>query len=61
LDGEADAVRERIAELLSPTPSPRDDLIRITGAPAAVVYAALTELALAGRVELLPGGLVAGS
>jgi DNA processing protein len=61
LDAEADAVRERIAELLSPTPSPRDDLIRLTGAPAAVVYAALTELALAGRAELLPGGLVVGS
>ena len=60
IDAEVDAVRERIAELLSPTPTPRDDLIRITGAPASVVYAALTELALAGRAELLPGGLVVG-
>ena len=40
-----------------PTPTPRDDLVRITGAPAAIVYAALTELALANRAELLPGGL----
>jgi len=50
-------LRERIADLLSPTPTPRDDLVRITGAPAAMVYAALTELALANRAELLPGGL----
>jgi DNA processing protein len=48
-----------IEALLSPTPTPRDDLVRITGAPAAAVYAALTELALAGRAELLFGGLVA--
>jgi DNA processing protein len=32
-------------------------LVRITAAPAAMVYAALTELSLAGRAELLPGGL----
>ena len=56
-EDEIAALRERIADLLSPTPTPRDDLVRITGAPAAMVYAALTELALAGRAELLPGGL----
>jgi DNA processing protein len=55
-DDEIAALRERIAQLLSPTPTPRDDLVRITGAPAAMVYAALTELALASRAELLPGG-----
>ena len=58
-EDEVAALRERIAELLSPTPTPRDDLVRITGAPAAMVYAALTELALANRAELLPGGLAA--
>jgi DNA processing protein len=56
-DDEVAALRERVAALLSPTPTPRDELVRITGAPAAIVYAALTELALAGRAELLPGGL----
>jgi DNA processing protein len=61
LDAAVDALRGRIEALLSPTPTPRDDLIRITGASAPAVYAALTELALAGRAELLPGGLVAGS
>jgi DNA processing protein len=56
-DDEIALLRERIAELLSPTPTPRDELVRITGATAAMVYAALTELALANRAELLPGGL----
>jgi DNA processing protein len=55
---EIDRVRERIADLLSPTPVPRDELVRQTGAPAPIVYAALTELALAGRADLLAGGLV---
>jgi DNA processing protein len=58
LDAAVHALRERIAELLSPTPIPRDELIRITGAPAPAVYAALTELALADRAELLAGVLV---
>jgi DNA processing protein len=57
-DAETDRLRERIADLLSPTPIPRDELVRRTGAPAPVVYAALTELALAGRADLLAGGLV---
>lgn len=61
LDAAVDALRGRIEALLSPTPTPRDDLIRITGAPAPAVYAALTELALAGRAELLAGGLVVKS
>ena len=59
-DGEIDAVRERVAALLSPTPVSRDELVRAAGAPAPVVFAALVELTLAGRAELLPGGLVAG-
>ena len=56
-EDEIATLRERIAELLSPAPTPRDELVRITGAPAATVYAALTELVLANRAELLPGGL----
>jgi DNA processing protein len=58
--GEADdALRERVAALLCPTPVSRDELVRSTGAPAPAVFAALVELSLAGRAELLPGGLVA--
>jgi len=59
-DTEIDTVRERVAALLSPTPVSRDELVRAAGAPAPVVFAALVELTLAGRAELLPGGLVAG-
>jgi len=60
--GDSDAaLRKRLADLISPTPVSRDDLVRITGAPTAAVYAALMELSLAGRVELLAGGMVCGA
>jgi DNA processing protein len=45
--------------LLSPAPAPLDHLARATGAPLPAVMAALTELSLAGRAELMPGGLAA--
>jgi DNA processing protein len=54
-----DDLRARVAALLSPTPVPRDEIVRATGAPAAAVMAALVELSLAGACDLLPGGLVA--
>ena len=58
--GEPDAaLREAVAALLSPTPVSRDELVRATGAPAPLVFAALVELSLAGRCDLLPGGMVA--
>jgi DNA processing protein len=60
--GEPDeTLRERVAALLSPTPVSRDELVRAAAAPAAAVFAALVELALAGRAELLPGGMVASA
>lgn len=59
MDSAADAVRDRVAELLSPTPTPRDDIVRFAEAPAGAVAAALVELELAGRAIQLPGGLVA--
>lgn len=52
------ALRERLADLLSPTPVSRDELVRAAQAPAPTVFAALMELTLAGRAELLPGGMV---
>ena len=58
LDAVADRLRERAYALLSPTPIPRDEMVRALGEPAAGVLAALVELALAGRAELLAGGLV---
>jgi DNA processing protein len=51
----------QVAGLLSPTPIPRDELVRILGAPPSAVYAALVELAVAGRAELLAGGMVAAA
>ena len=56
--GEPDAgLLTRVAALLSPTPAPWDEIARAAGAPGPLVYAALVELSLAGRCELLPGGL----
>ncbi len=52
-------LRARVAALLSPTPVSRDEIVRAAGAPAPAVFAALVELSLAGKAELLPGGMVA--
>ena len=53
------ALRSHVAALLSPTPVSRDEIVRATGGAAPAVFAALVELSLAGRCELLPGGMVA--
>ncbi|MGQ2989953.1 MAG: DNA-processing protein DprA [Brevundimonas sp.] len=50
-------VLDRVAALLSPTPTPRDELARACGLPIQVVAAALLDLSLSGRATLLPGGL----
>lgn len=55
-EAEADALRERVFALTCPSPTPRDELIRASGLPAAQVLAALAELELAGRIEFSPGG-----
>jgi DNA processing protein len=59
LDLAADFLRAKVEALLSPTPVPRDELVRALNAPAPAVFAALVELSLAGRASLLAGGLVA--
>jgi DNA processing protein len=53
----ASDVLEHVAALLSPTPTPIDELARLVGAPPGAVFAALVELSLAGRCELMPGGM----
>lgn len=58
-DPPADADRARIISLLGPTPVSIDDLIRLSGQPAAAVRITLLELALAGRLTWQPGGQVA--
>jgi len=56
-DDEADAARDAVEAALSPTPASIDDIARAVGAPISVVLACLSELSLAGRADLLPGGL----
>ena len=48
---------ERLASLLSSTPTSLNDLARDARVSAASAAAALVELALAGRAEFLPGGM----
>lgn len=57
-DGDIDdAFLNRVAALLSPTPTLRDEIARALNAPVSEVAAALLELSLTGRADLLPGGL----
>jgi DNA processing protein len=58
-DHEADdGDRQRVIDLLSPTPVEIDDLIRESHMPAAVVTSVLLELEIAGRVARHPQGRV---
>lgn len=52
------AARQRIVDLLGPTPVGLDDLIRLSGCSAAAVRTVLLELDIAGRLERHGGGLV---
>lgn len=54
-----DLVRRRVIELLSPSPTAVDDLVRRCQFSASAVLVALLELELAERVEMLPGNQVA--
>jgi DNA processing protein len=56
-EGDTEPLYALLEQLLSPTPTQINALAREAGAPVSAVLAALTELALAGRVELTPGGL----
>ncbi len=58
-DHDVDAARPILLALLSPSPTPRDELIRQSGLPTAVCAASLLELELAGLIISLPGGAVA--
>jgi DNA processing protein len=50
--------RSRVVALLGPTPVAIDDLIRISGASAAIIRTVLLELELAGRLERSQAGAV---
>ncbi len=53
-----DAAREKILQLLSPTPICRDELVRASGYPVAICSSALVELELAGLANCQPGGMI---
>jgi DNA processing protein len=55
----SEAERALLHDLLSATPTPVDELIRLTGAPPAAVQMLLLELELAGRLARHAGGRVA--
>ena len=54
-----DKVRKAILPLLSPTPTSRDEIIRLSGYTTAVATAALLEMELNGDVLVEPDGRVA--
>jgi DNA processing protein len=51
--------RRQVIEMLGPSPTLVDDLVRRCQFSAAAIVAVLLELELAGRVEMLPGNRVA--
>ncbi len=55
------ALAEQIMRLIGPNPVELDELARLCGARPSEVSLAVLELDLAGRVELLPGGMIAST
>lgn len=53
-----DKARGDIAALLSPTPTPRDDIIRLSDMPTSLAVAALLEMELSGDIHVEPDGRV---
>jgi len=56
---EIDKARNALTHLLSPTPTPRDEIIRQSGFSTAIVAAALLEMELNGEALVEPDGRVA--
>lgn len=52
-------IRQQVIDLLGPSPTAVDDIVRRCQFSAAAVLAILLELELAGRIETLPGSRVA--
>ncbi len=59
-EAEIAKAKAHVAGLLSPTPTPRDDIIRASGLPVPLVTAALLEMELGGDVHVEPDGRVSG-
>ena len=54
-----EVLAEQILELLGPTPVEVDEVARLCGASPGELSLAILELDLAGRIEILPGGMIA--
>ncbi|MEI9989430.1 MAG: DNA-processing protein DprA [Rhizomicrobium sp.] len=57
-EAEADKIRARVEEALGPAPVPVDELVRVCGAPVAVILTILLEMELAGRIVRHAGNQV---
>jgi DNA processing protein len=54
-----DALADQIVDLLGPHPIEIDEVARLCGVAPSEMSLAILELDLAGRVEILPGGMIA--
>lgn len=57
-ESEIDKARQDILSLCSPTPTPRDEIIRQSGYPVPIATAALLEMELGGEVHVEPDGRI---
>jgi len=59
-DGDLDKAKAAMKSLLSPTPTPRNDIIRLSGLPVSIASAALLEMELLGEIIVEVDGKVSG-
>ena len=59
-DGDLDKAKTQVKALLSPTPTPRNDIIRLSGLPVSLASAALLEMELLGEIFVETDGKVSG-
>ncbi len=60
-DGDIDQAKEMIKTLLSPTPTLRNDIIRLSGLPVSLAVAALLEMELTGEIFVEPDDKVSAA
>ena len=58
IDAEIKNAKQLISGLLSPTPTPRDDIIRSSQLPLPIATAALLEMELSGDIHVEPDGRI---
>ena len=55
-DADIEKAKDRLKQVMSPTPTPRDDLIRSAGLDTGLANAALLEMELSGEISVEPDG-----